>query len=252
MNGLFLLLSFLYLPFLSGRVGENQGFQPHICSSSAFEVESAEDLSLFSMKKHSNKERVSQTGAFDSSQTDSNKKIEMDTQDSCRKDGGLFGGFFSEWGADEPGNHHLVVDVLAMNGTLEPYQTASLTQIPQTAKKPAQVREITSIEELKVELEASQGPVYVDCYGSYCPPCRMLAPHYDQFAKQLSGKGVFLKINLTAATADFMKFYHIQSVPTLLVFEKEQEIDRKVSLPEIMQYFEKLLDKESLAKRDAE
>ena len=101
------------------------------------------------------------------------------------------------------------------------------------------VKEITSLEELKTEIAKSNGPLYVDCYSTMCPPCKKLAPKYDQYSIDLASKGTFLKINLDTVP-EMGAQYEIQAIPTLLVFRDHKESERKTALPEILKYFEHL------------
>lgn len=103
----------------------------------------------------------------------------------------------------------------------------------------SKVREISSLEELKTEISKSTGPVYLDCYSTTCPPCKMLAPKYDQYSIDLASKGSFLKINLDTIP-EMGSQYNIQAVPTLIVFKDHKESERKTALPEILKYFEQL------------
>jgi thioredoxin 1 len=130
---------------------------------------------------------------------------------------------------------HLAVDV---EGVFKFVELMSQQQ-PIEVVEGSKVREVTSLEELKAEIAKSKGPLYVDCYSTMCPPCKKLAPKYDQYSIDLASKGTFLKINLDTVP-EMGAQYKIQVIPTLLVFRDHEESERKTALPEILKYFERL------------
>lgn len=69
--------------------------------------------------------------------------------------------------------------------------------------------------------------VVIDCWASWCGPCRMLEPIIEDLAKELKGKIVFGKLNVDENPETSMK-YHVMSIPTLLVFKNGTLVDRVV------------------------
>ena len=63
----------------------------------------------------------------------------------------------------------------------------------------------------------NNGKVLVDCYATWCGPCRMLSPILDELAKEVD-KCNYYKIDIDNAP-DIAKKYGIMSIPTLLLFE---------------------------------
>lgn len=129
----------------------------------------------------------------------------------------------------------LAVDVEAIYKFME---TLSQQQPPQSVAG-SKVREIASLKDLEAEISRSVGPVYLDCYSATCPPCRTLAPKYDQYSIDLASEGTFLKINLDT-NPEMRAQYKIEGVPTLIVFKNRKVAERKIALPEILKYFEAL------------
>ncbi|NGX38419.1 MAG: Thioredoxin C-1 [Chlamydiae bacterium] len=130
--------------------------------------------------------------------------------------------------------NHLASDVEGF------YRMVNLYQNQPTEKvEGSNVIEINSMEELKKELSSTKTPVFVECYSNSCPPCKMLSPRYDQYSKDLSSNGKFLKINLEKVT-ELAEAYAIKGIPTLLIFQEEKLQEKKVGLPDIAGHFEAL------------
>jgi thioredoxin 1 len=69
------------------------------------------------------------------------------------------------------------------------------------------------------EIIKGDQPVLVDFYADWCAPCRMMAPILEQVAGDMQGKVKILKVNVDKNRDAAMK-YGIQSIPTLMLFQK--------------------------------
>jgi thioredoxin 1 len=66
--------------------------------------------------------------------------------------------------------------------------------------------------------------VVVDCWASWCGPCRMVAPVIEELARDYAGKVLFGKLNVDENREVSMQ-YEIMSIPTLLVFKNGKLVD---------------------------
>jgi thioredoxin 2 len=72
-------------------------------------------------------------------------------------------------------------------------------------------------------------PVLVDCWADWCGPCHMLAPTIDALAKDYAGRVVVGKLDVDANPATAAR-YEIRGIPTVLVFDRGEVVDRLVGV----------------------
>ena len=77
------------------------------------------------------------------------------------------------------------------------------------------------------EVLKSDVPVVVDFWAEWCPPCRALAPTFEELAKQYAGRVRFLKLNVDENQQVPQRF-GIKGIPTLVFFDGGREVERVV------------------------
>lgn len=82
-------------------------------------------------------------------------------------------------------------------------------------------------DSFEAEVLLSPQPVLVDFWASWCPPCRIIAPHVEALAEQFQGRAVVGKLDVDQNPATAER-YGITGIPTLLVFKNGQVVDQRV------------------------
>ena len=82
----------------------------------------------------------------------------------------------------------------------------------------------------ETEVIQSDRPVLVDFWAAWCGPCRMLAPTVEQVAERYNGKAKVVKLNVDE-NIEISGRYGIRGIPTLVLFNGGQEVDRHVGVP---------------------
>lgn len=86
---------------------------------------------------------------------------------------------------------------------------------------------IINKDNFKDEVLLYKGIVIVDFYGSWCMPCRMLAPTLEKVSKDLNIK--LAKVDIDE-NEELVREYKIMSVPTLKIFKDGELINSSVGV----------------------
>ncbi len=101
------------------------------------------------------------------------------------------------------------------------------------------VKHVTS-RNFQEEVMESNVPVIIDFWAEWCMPCRIVAPIFEELAKEYAGKMKFAKVNVDE-NPDLAATFGIHSIPTFLVFHKGKVVEKLVgAMPK--EHFKKFID----------
>ncbi len=79
------------------------------------------------------------------------------------------------------------------------------------------------------EVLKSDIPVLVDLWAEWCAPCMMLKPILEEIAEDFDGRFKICKINIDNE-GEFATRFNVISIPTLLVFNKGELVNKAVGV----------------------
>ncbi len=77
-------------------------------------------------------------------------------------------------------------------------------------------------------LQHTKGLIVLDVWAPWCGPCRMMAPHFAEAARRLSGEAVFLKMN--ADQCRLPTRLGVRGIPALFLFENGKAFANQAGL----------------------
>ena len=77
------------------------------------------------------------------------------------------------------------------------------------------------------EIMKSDAPVIVDFWASWCGPCQMMGPVFEELSKQYKGKLKFAKLN-TEEEPELAGMFGIRGIPTLIMVNQGKNIESLV------------------------
>lgn len=93
------------------------------------------------------------------------------------------------------------------------------------------VGRLNNIMEKFKDLIASEKPVLVDFFATWCGPCQMMHPAIDKFQREMNGRVDVYKVDIDdRGMLDAVHRYNIMSVPTLMFFRRGEVLWRESGL----------------------
>ena len=75
-------------------------------------------------------------------------------------------------------------------------------------------------EALEEVISSTDKTVYCDFWASWCGPCRMLAPVFEEISDKYEDKAIFVKINIDEEDSEAAAIkYGITSIPNIIAFK---------------------------------
>lgn len=93
-----------------------------------------------------------------------------------------------------------------------------------------------NLENFAQEVLKSKKKVLLDFYADWCGPCQMMMPEMEAFANETTDIKV-CKLNVDEAT-DLAVTFGVMSIPTVILFDKGEELKRFIGAKEKQQIAE--------------
>ena len=87
--------------------------------------------------------------------------------------------------------------------------------------------QVINSEEFNNLVEHVEGIAVVDFFATWCGPCKMLAPVFQEVGNELEGKAKFYKIDIDESL-DIARQFSVSTVPTIIIFRNGEPIERLV------------------------
>ena len=87
-----------------------------------------------------------------------------------------------------------------------------------------------NLENFAQEVLKSEKKVLLDFYADWCGPCQMMMPEMEAFANENEDIKV-CKLNVDEST-DLAVTFGVMSIPTVILFDKGQEVKRFIGAKE--------------------
>lgn len=86
---------------------------------------------------------------------------------------------------------------------------------------------IISTSEFRSQVEGKEGVVVVDFFATWCGPCKMLAPVFEQAGEEMKNDATFLKVDIDQSL-EIAQQFRISTVPTMMIFKAGKPVETLV------------------------
>ena len=77
--------------------------------------------------------------------------------------------------------------------------------------------------------EVAEGVVVVDFFATWCGPCKMLTPVFEELSVELNGKAKFVKVDIDESSEIASRFKDGKVVKTLVGFRPKEALLSELS-----------------------
>ena len=89
------------------------------------------------------------------------------------------------------------------------------------------VGQLVSDADFGREVLEAKGPVLVDFWADWCPPCKAMDPILDDLSVELDGRVKIVKLNVDENPSTTVK-YGVRSIPTMILYKGGEAVDMKI------------------------
>ena len=86
---------------------------------------------------------------------------------------------------------------------------------------------IINTSQFRGSVEEKQGVVVVDFFATWCGPCKMLAPVFEQAGEEMKNDATFLKVDIDQSL-ELAQQFRISTVPTMMIFKDGKPVETLV------------------------
>lgn len=83
------------------------------------------------------------------------------------------------------------------------------------------------IDNNNFESEVENGVVIVDFFATWCGPCKMLAPVFEELGNEMTDSAKFVKVDIEQSM-DIARKFMVSTVPTMMIFKDGKPVETMV------------------------
>ena len=87
--------------------------------------------------------------------------------------------------------------------------------------------QVINSEQFNNLVENTEGIAVVDFFATWCGPCKMLAPVFQEVGNEFEEKADFYKVDIDESL-DIARQFSVSTVPTVIIFRNGEPIERLV------------------------
>lgn len=82
-------------------------------------------------------------------------------------------------------------------------------------------------ENFAQEIERATKPVVIDVFATWCGPCQMIKPFFEELAKELGNQFIFAELNVDESRELAIQF-GVSSVPTFVFMKNNNVVGKEI------------------------